>query len=166
MNVFSKNLEKETQLNMSLGKARNILVKSLMFDMAKKCNLDICFKCNQKITDIKDFTIEHKKEWLHSENPQDLYFNLNNIAFSHNICNIKSQRHSQKKVVLSVSGFKGVYFCKDKVKKPWEVQIRVNKKNVYIGRFETAREGAIAYDEASIKLIGKDSVTNKSLGLL
>ena len=41
---------------------------------------------------VDDFTIEHKKFWLHSEDPVGLYFDEDNLAFSHATCNSKENR--------------------------------------------------------------------------
>lgn len=43
------------------------------------------------------FSIEHKVPWLHSENPLELYFSLDNISFSHYLCNVKAGRKPPKK---------------------------------------------------------------------
>ena len=43
------------------------------------------------------FSIEHKVAWLDSENPVDLYFDLENISFSHLKCNVKNSRQRGQK---------------------------------------------------------------------
>jgi hypothetical protein len=78
---------KVEQLGMPLGTARNRLVKQIMFDLVKKTDNNLCHHCGLEITDIKDLSIEHKQSWLHSDDPVGLYFDLNNIAFSHTSCN-------------------------------------------------------------------------------
>ena len=55
------------------------------------------------------------------------------------------------------SGYRGVSF--DKESKKYKVQIQVNKKKVYLGRYETAIEGAIAFD-TYVKAIGTDHALN------
>lgn len=87
---------KDKQLGMPHGTARAKLNKSLLFELAKKCSLDICFQCKEKITEISTFSIEHKTPWMHSEEPVKLYFDLDNIAFSHLRCNIKEARNPLK----------------------------------------------------------------------
>ena len=44
-----------------------------MFDLIKKLNLDICFRCSQKISKIEELSIEHKIAWLNSNNPKELH---------------------------------------------------------------------------------------------
>ncbi|MBP7540882.1 MAG: hypothetical protein KA802_13235 [Saprospiraceae bacterium] len=43
------------------------------------------------------FSIEHKVSWLNSNNPVELYFDLNNISFSHLSCNISDAASKQRK---------------------------------------------------------------------
>lgn len=88
--------KKQKQLGINPGTARNKLVKLLLFDMANKLNQLNCFQCGKKIKNIDDFTIEHKIPWLDSNNPKELFFNLDNIAFSHKVCNIKAARKNKK----------------------------------------------------------------------
>ncbi|KKL25623.1 hypothetical protein LCGC14_2403400, partial [marine sediment metagenome] len=54
------------------------------------------------IDNIDDFTIEHKIPWL--DNDSDLFWDLDNIAFSHNRCN--RPHHESKKV-----GEHGMAWC-------------------------------------------------------
>ena len=91
------NKEKTKQLKMSNGKARNRLGKMIMFDFVKKCKLDKCYHCKEKIEKIEHLSIEHKIPWLHSEDPAELYFNLDNIAFSHLSCNCRNSRNPNQK---------------------------------------------------------------------
>lgn len=67
--------------------ARARLVKMILFKLLVDNNLNNCFRCNQKIDAIKDLSIEHKKAWLNSGNPKELFFDVNNVAFSHLDCN-------------------------------------------------------------------------------
>lgn len=104
-------VNKEKQLKMSLGKANYILRKKIMFNLAQKLNIDICYRCNLKIDNIKDFSIEHKKNWENSKDPINLFFDINNIAFSHLSCNIKA---SVKKNKISYPpGEKWCWSCKE-----------------------------------------------------
>lgn len=42
-----------------------------------------------------NLSIEHKIPWLNSENPQGLFFDLQNIAFSHLSCNVGAARRAK-----------------------------------------------------------------------
>ena len=77
-------------LGEKLSTAKSKLNKILMFELAKKSNLDTCFRCGQKIEDIVEFTIDHKESWILSDNPAQLFYDLDNIAFSHAKCNYEA----------------------------------------------------------------------------
>jgi len=84
--------KKQDQLGMPFGTARNRLIKQIMFDLVKQLGKDTCYQCGSQIKDIEYLSIEHKVPWLDSENPISLYFDLNNIAFSHTSCNYAAAR--------------------------------------------------------------------------
>lgn len=79
------NREREKQLNMPIGTATHRLRKKIMFSLLQKLAEDTCFKCGSKIEREEDLSIEHKIPWLH--NSIDLFWSLDNIAFSHTFCN-------------------------------------------------------------------------------
>lgn len=81
---------------MDAGTAAGQLRKTLLFYFAVRLNEDICFRCGQRIDEEKQFSIEHKVPWLHSENPKELFFDLSNISFSHLKCNLSSARKPHK----------------------------------------------------------------------
>lgn len=89
--MSAKDTKKE-QLGMSSSSASGRLVKDILFSLIKD---KPCYHCGEPLT-RETFSIEHKVPWLHSENPSELYFNLENIDFSHLICNIKSGRGNKK----------------------------------------------------------------------
>ena len=86
------NDKKVEQLGMPFGTASGILKKSIMFSMMQLLELDMCFQCGMKIESVNDLSIEHKIPWLDSENPKELFFSLDNIAFSHLKCNVGAVR--------------------------------------------------------------------------
>lgn len=73
-----------------LSTAKSRLNKLLMFELAKKCNLETCYRCGVKIENFEDFTIDHKESWLLSDEPAKMFYNIENIAFSHAKCNCKA----------------------------------------------------------------------------
>lgn len=80
---------------MPFGTACGRLRKSILFSLLKKHNENVCFQCGNKIEKEEDLSIEHKIPYLDSENPTKLFFDLDNIAFSHLKCNIGSARNVQ-----------------------------------------------------------------------
>jgi hypothetical protein len=79
------NAKKVEQLGMSQGKAGGKLYRLLLFYMAKKLGMDICFRCGKRIERLEEFSIDHKKAWLDVD--VALFWDLENIAFSHRKCN-------------------------------------------------------------------------------
>lgn len=84
--------KKKDQLGINPGTASSILKKSIMYSMARRLGEDVCYQCKEKIKSIDEFSVEHKKPWLDSDDPKGLFFDLDNIAFSHMSCNIKARR--------------------------------------------------------------------------
>lgn len=88
--------KKAQQLGMNPSTAAHALKKTLMFHLAVKCGMDTCHQCGEKIETHKELSVEHKVAWLDSEDPVELYFDLENIAFSHLSCNIRASRKPTK----------------------------------------------------------------------
>jgi hypothetical protein len=86
---------KKAQLGMDPGTASNRLVKDILWNYIVKSEEDTCYRCKQKL-DRDNFSIEHIEPWLHSEDPLDLFFNLENIAYSHKSCNYAAARKPHK----------------------------------------------------------------------
>ena len=80
---------------MNPSTASGRLVKDILWSLIIKTHQDTCCKCGNKMT-RETFSIEHKIPWLDSENPVELYFNLENISFSHLSCNIADARKPTK----------------------------------------------------------------------
>lgn len=85
-------LKAATQLGMPVGTAMNKLKKELMFLLAQKCGMDICHRCGGLIASSKELSVEHIQPWLDSATPSELFFSLDNIAFSHLSCNVAAAR--------------------------------------------------------------------------
>lgn len=96
MTTFSSD-KKDSQLGMSNGTATARLRKNILFSMIKKLELDVCFQCGNKIETVDELSIEHKIPWLDSEDPIRLFFDLDNIAFSHLKCNVGAVRYEYKR---------------------------------------------------------------------
>lgn len=73
------------QLGMTDGVARYRLVRLILFDFVKRAEKDGCFKCGRKILTAEELSIEHKQPWCDVD--AALYWDLENIAFSHSKCN-------------------------------------------------------------------------------
>ena len=59
----------------------------------------------------------------------------------------------------NTSGYKGVYYMK--ANKKFRAQIKVNKKNIHLGYFQTAEDGAVAYNNYIIENNLEGFILNK-----
>lgn len=109
----TSNNKKADQLGMPIGTASHKLRKSIIFNLLKKNNENFCFQCGAEIETEKELSIEHKVPYLDSENPVDLFFDLNNIAFSHLNCNIKAARQTKTLIHPSSESYKRGCRCND-----------------------------------------------------
>lgn len=84
--------KKSEQLGMSHGSANHRLRKSILFEFVNRLGYADCFQCGEIIETIEEFSIDHKVPWLDSKDPKKLFFDLENIAFSHIKCNCGAAR--------------------------------------------------------------------------
>ena len=84
------NQRKAAQLGMPFGTANGRLRKSIIFRLLQRLGEDICFQCGGRIESIDTLSIEHKQPWLDSDT--NLFWDMDNIAFSHLSCNSKATR--------------------------------------------------------------------------
>ncbi len=73
------------QLDMNFSTASNRLIKDLLFDFVTRAG-ERCFRCKEELT-RDNFSVDHKSPWRNSDNPVELFFDLNNISYSHRSCN-------------------------------------------------------------------------------
>ena len=90
--------KKKLQLGMNPSTASGRLVKDVLWRLIQQTNQCTCCKCGEPMS-RETFSIEHIVPWLDSEDPVGLYFDLENISFSHLRCNVADSRGSgvQKK---------------------------------------------------------------------
>ncbi len=83
--------------NLTIGAARNRLIRSIIFNLLKESDHHYCYRCGEEMT-LDDFTIEHINPWAYKEDAWELFFDLANIAFSHSKCNSAHVRRDTKHV--------------------------------------------------------------------
>lgn len=93
MNI--QNMKKSKQLGMNVSTATGKLLKDLLFDFVVKSGIK-CFRCGGELT-RDSFSIDHKVPWLHTKDPVNSFFDLDNISYSHLSCNCSDARHPNKK---------------------------------------------------------------------
>lgn len=94
------------QLGMPFGTAYHQLRKLVLFSLLVRHNENICYKCSKVIGNAKELSIEHKKPWLHIST--ELFWDTNNVAFSHLVCNTPDRRGGYK---LRKVGADGMSWC-------------------------------------------------------
>lgn len=88
--------KKQLQLGMNPSTAQQRLLRDLLYKLIVETDKDVCFHCGKPLS-RETFSIEHKKPWLDSKDPKALFFNLDNIAFSHHSCNVGAARKPNQK---------------------------------------------------------------------
>lgn len=79
------NKKKNLTLGMPHGTAAGRLRKNILFSLLVRHKENTCVRCNKEITKVENLSIEHIKPWEGIS--ADLFWDLNNIAFSHVLCN-------------------------------------------------------------------------------
>lgn len=98
----------------------------------------------------------HRIVWLiHNGNLRDevQIDHINNISYDNRICNLQTSTalanvRKRKRVSTNTSGFIGVSYVKrDKL---WVINIKVNRRRLYLGSCKDPEMGAAVYDRAYI----------------
>jgi hypothetical protein len=141
--------EAAKQLGEKFSIARHKLNRQIFFSLIQKLGLNVCYRCQRAIENYYEVSIDHKEPWLHKENAVDLFYNLENIAFSHRRCNSKYFRFGK---LENNSGYRGVYKTRDN---RWYAKSGKN-----LGTFQTKEEAAHAYDKYVIETQGDRAALN------
>jgi len=100
--------EKSKQLGMPIGTAQGRLRKMVLFALLKKYNENQCYRCGKEITSCDELSLEHKKPWF--RNDTALFWDLENVAFSHLSCNCATTTREKTLVHGTNTGYK--YGCR------------------------------------------------------
>jgi hypothetical protein len=85
---------------------------------------------------------------------------LDNRRSNIRICTYQENAYNRKKPTRGKSRFKGVHLTKDG---KWQVEIKQNKKTIYVGRFSTEIEAARAYNAKALELHGEFANLNRGI---
>lgn len=84
---------------------------------------------------------------------------LDNRSENLRVCDTSQNLSNRGMQANNKSGYKGVSWHSQAIKKnlssPWVAKIKVKNKQIYIGAFKTAKEAAVAYEEAAKKYHGE-----------
>lgn len=100
---------KAVLLGMPYGTAMARLRKMILFQLAQRLGEDNCFGCGGKIEKIEELSIEHKRPWEGIS--LELFWDLDNIAFSHLRCNTPHNQRGKPPVPLRIISPDGMSWC-------------------------------------------------------
>jgi len=78
------------------------------------------------------------------------------------ICSNRESTIAAKLRKTNTSGYRGICFRSGRKSKPWQAQITVNGKQLYLGMFKKAATAAQAYNVAALKHFGEFAVLNQT----
>jgi hypothetical protein len=81
---MNSNKRKAETLGMAHGTANSLLRRNIIYHLLET---PVCYRCKEIIERPEDFSIDHIEPWEGRENGKELYWDLENIAFSHKWCN-------------------------------------------------------------------------------
>ena len=96
-------------LGMPYGTAGNRLRKLIMFYLLQRHGENVCFKCEKPIETVEELSIEHIRPW--QLGGAHLFWDMENIAFSHLRCNRQSVSKPGSGVKLRKVGPEGTAWC-------------------------------------------------------
>jgi len=108
--ISRRGARKSAFLGMPPGTACNRLRKMVLFTLLQRHEENICFKCSQLIETAEELSIEHKQPWEGIS--VELFWDLENIAFSHLRCN-KNHRRKGGRADIRKVGPEGTAWCRN-----------------------------------------------------
>lgn len=109
----------------------------------------------------------HRLAWLYfyGVEPPEIIDHIDGVRTNNRISNLRgataNQNQHNTRKITSLSGYKGVYPCRNKDKEivGWIAQCA----KVHLGLYIDARDAAIAYDRYVVKVFEDYAATNKSI---
>ena len=82
----------------------------ILFNLLQRHGENVCFKCSQLIETAEELSIEHKQPWEGIN--VELFWDMENIAFSHLRCN-KTHRRKGGRADMRKVGPEGTAWCRN-----------------------------------------------------
>lgn len=82
------NQKKDALLGEPHGTAANRLRKMLLFKYVVLAGHGNCHRCGRPIESVEKLSVEHKTAWQSAPDPRSVFFDIDDIAFSHLTCNV------------------------------------------------------------------------------
>lgn len=120
------------QLRQNRRTASHKLNRKIMFSLLVETGRGTCVRCECDLNE-DTFSIDHMENWLNSEDPRGLFFDIKNIDFSCKLCNSFHNR--------------GKFGTRDKPvvvpERTWSVRVPLLHKHEVINEPEKAKIGLI-----------------------
>jgi hypothetical protein len=138
-------VKKETQLGTHRAIAERRLQRNLLFSLVVSAGHK-CFRCGRELT-RETFSLDHKIDWLDSPDPVGLFFDLDNIAFSHLSCNKAAGRNGKRLTQQGtvdrselMRAYKRGYYHSHVKQRMTDPVVRA-KRNAYMKAYQRKRAG-------------------------
>ncbi len=136
------------QLGIDFGKANLRLFKMVVWNMARKSGMDKCSHCKQPIDEPDHLSLEHIEPWRGTNDREarpHLFWDLNNIAFSHMWCNSGSPTRGKGKTkYCGVDIYPDTRNGRDYLK--IRARLGMDNKLIDLGYWDDDIKAAISYD--------------------
>lgn len=91
------------------GTATYKLYRLVIWSLLQELGRAICYRCNGPLIE-GEFHLDHKQPWRYTEDPIGLFFDLNNVAFSHPKCNLTARKVVHRPSVMRTHCKRGHIF--------------------------------------------------------
>lgn len=125
-------------------------IKKFLFQLVKKCGLDNCVRCGQKIESSSELSIEHSIPYGRIEDPvekEKAFYDIKSIKFSHLLCNC-----SHRNAFIGDNEYTGVQrYTVASSNEKFRCCMSIDGKSFKFGNFRKVEEAAIVHDLCIMK---------------
>ncbi len=143
LQIMDYKKKRDKQLGKPFTSCRAVLDRLILFNLLKRLEENFCYRCEKEIKSVNEFSVEHKISWVDSDNPKELFWSMDNIAFSHLSCNCRAgflgkvpSKEHRRKISLANKGRK-------LTKKQYDEMVERNKRICTTPKFKLAVSNAM-----------------------